>query len=140
MRDRESSNNKVKIRGHMGGPGGRGIEAAPEKAKNFKGTTKKLLTYLSPFKIHFIFVFIFAIGGTIFSIVGPKILGNLTTKIFEGVIEKVTGVKGGGIDFDYIKNIIFILLSLYIASAVFTFIQGFIVTGVAPQVSYNLRD
>lgn len=126
--------------GGMRGPGGGGIGPPPEKASDFKGTVKKLLAYLKPFRLKFLFVFIFAIASTIFAILAPKILGQATSKIFEGVIERVTGVPGGGIDFDYIKNIIFILIGLYIASALFAFIQGFIVTGVAQRVSYNLRD
>nr|WP_233120127.1 ABC transporter ATP-binding protein [Tissierella creatinophila] len=116
------------------------IGAATEKPKDFKGTFKKLLTYLKPFRLKLIFVVIFAIGSTIFAILGPKILGKATTKIFEGVIEKITGVEGGGIDFEYVKNIIFILLALYASSSLFAFIQGFIVTGVAQKVSYNLRN
>ena len=122
------------------GPGRGNIGRAPEKAKDFKGTMGKLLNYLKPFKLQFLFVFIFAIGSTIFMIIGPKVLGKATTKIFEGVIERVTGVEGGGIDFDYIKNIIFILLGLYAAASIFAFIQGFIVTGIAQKVSYNLRE
>lgn len=126
--------------GGMGGPMGGHIGAIAQKPKDFKGTSKKLLAYLKPFRLKLIFVFIFAIGSTIFAILGPKILGKATTKIFEGVIEKITGVEGGGIDFDYVKNIIFILLGLYVSSSLFAFIQGFIVTGVAQKVSYNLRN
>ncbi|OLS03581.1 ABC transporter ATP-binding protein [Tissierella creatinophila] len=132
--------NKPRGGGGMGGPMGGHIGAATEKPKDFKGTFKKLLTYLKPFRLKLIFVVIFAIGSTIFAILGPKILGKATTKIFEGVIEKITGVEGGGIDFEYVKNIIFILLALYASSSLFAFIQGFIVTGVAQKVSYNLRN
>lgn len=117
------------------GPGGRRFE----KPKDFKGTFSKLLQYLEPYKFKLIIVIVFAIGSTVFSIVGPKVLGKATTKIFQGLISKVSGVEGGGIDFQYIGNIILILMGLYLISALFSFIQGFIVTGVAQKVSYNLR-
>ena len=108
-----------------------------EKPKDFKGTFSKLLDYLSPYKVKLIIVIIFAIGSTIFSIVGPKVLGKATTKIFEGLISKISG--GPGIDFGYIKRILLILLGLYGLSSLFSYIQGFIVSGVAQKVSYNLR-
>lgn len=120
--------------GPMGGMGGRF-----EKPKDFKGTFSKLLNYLRPYKLKLIIVMIFAIGSTVFSIVGPKILGKATTKIFEGLVSKISGVEGGGIDFQYILNIILLLIGLYLISALFSFIQGLIVTGVAQKVSYNLR-
>ncbi len=120
--------------GPMGGMGGRF-----EKPKDFKGTFSKLLNYLRPYKLKLIIVMIFAIGSTVFSIVGPKILGKATTEIFEGIISKISGVEGGGIDFQYILNIILLLIGLYVISALFSFIQGLIVTGVAQKVSYNLR-
>lgn len=108
-----------------------------EKPKDFKGTFSKLLDYLSPYKVKLIIVIVFAIGSTIFSIVGPKVLGKATTKIFEGLISKISG--GSGIDFGYIKRILLILLGLYGLSSLFSYIQGFIVSGVAQKVSYNLR-
>lgn len=120
------------------GPGGP-MRGSFEKPKNFKGTFSGLLTYLRPYRLNLIIVIIFAIGSAAFSIVGPKILGKATTKIFEGLVSKVTGVKGAGIDFQYILNIILILIGLYIVSAVFSYVQGFIVSGVAQKVSYNLR-
>ncbi len=123
-------------RGHgpMGGMGGR-----IEKPKDFKGTFSKLLRYLRPYRLKLIIVMLFAIGSTIFTIRAPKILGKATTKIFEGLVSKVSGATSGGIDFQYILNIIFILIGLYVASALFSFIQGIIVTGVSQKVSYNLR-
>ena len=87
-----------------------GHEKDGEKAKDFKGTMKKLLQYLKPYKLSIIIVIIFAIGSAAFSIVGPKILGNATTKIFEGLVRKVTGVLGAGIDFTYIGKYNFILM------------------------------
>lgn len=120
-------------RGH--GPMGRSFE----KPKDFKGTFSKLLMYLRPYRLKLIIVMLFAMGSTIFTIRAPKILGKATTKIFEGLAAKVTGASNGGIDFEYILNIILILIGLYVTSALFSFIQGIIVTGVSQKVSYNLR-
>lgn len=125
-------------RGMGGGPMG-GMRGPAEKPKNFKETLSKLLEYLSPYNLKLLIVIIFAIGSAAFSIVGPKILGKATNKIFEGLISKISGVQGGGIDFNYIKNIVLMLFGLYIASALFAYVQGFIVSGVAQKVSYNLR-
>nr|WP_243473986.1 ABC transporter ATP-binding protein [Schnuerera ultunensis] len=110
-----------------------------DKPKNFRETFRKLLNYLRPYRIKLIVVIVFAIGSAAFSIVGPKILGKGTTKIFEGLVGKVSGIPGSGIDFQYIGNIISILIGLYLISALFSYIQGFIVTGVAQRISYNLR-
>ena len=123
--------------GPMGGSGpmkGRVVETA----KDFKGTTKKLLkNYLSQYKIGIIIVIIFAIGSTIFSIVGPKILGNATTEIFNGLVSKISG--NGGIDFNKIGMILLTLLGLYLISALFSFIQGFLMTGIAQKLTYRMR-
>jgi ATP-binding cassette subfamily B protein len=134
-----SEKNVKPQRGPMGGGPMGGMKGTGQKPKNFKETSRKLLDYLKPYRLQLIMVIIFAIGSEAFSIVGPKILGKATTKIFEGSIGKITGVTGGGIDFPYIKNIVLTLLGLYVVSAVFAFIQGFIVSGVAQKVSYNLR-
>ncbi|MGG5738065.1 MULTISPECIES: ABC transporter ATP-binding protein [Bacillus cereus group] len=120
--------------GHMGG-GMRKIE----KAKNFKGTMNKLLQYLKPYKLSILIVILFAIGSAAFTIVGPKILGKATTKLFEGLVSKVSGAPGAAIDFTYIGNIVILLLGLYILSTVFGIIQGYIISGVAQKVSYNFR-
>ena len=120
--------------GPMGGTGKRSLE----KAKDFKGTTNKLIKeYLSKYKIALIIVFIFAIGSTIFTIVGPKILGNATTEIFNGIVNKISG--GSGIDFDKIGKILLTLIGLYVISALFSFIQGFTMTGIAQKITYKLR-
>lgn len=124
-------------RGPMGGPMG-GIPRGGEKAKDFKKTMKTLMDYLKPYGISIIVVIIFAIGSAAFSIVGPKILGNATTEIFEGLLRKVSN-NGEGIDFSRISQIMIFLLVLYIISAVFSLIQGWIMTGVAQKVSYNMR-
>ncbi|MBQ3145555.1 MAG: ABC transporter ATP-binding protein [Clostridia bacterium] len=122
--------------GPMGGPPPK--MGANQKAKNFKGTTKKLIKdYLSKYKIGLLIVVIFAIGGTIFTIVGPKILGNATTEIFNGVISKYSG--GEGINFGKIANILLTLLGFYIASAIFSLIQGFTMTEITQRITYKLR-
>ena len=109
-----------------------------DKPKDFKQTAKKLInTYLSKYKVALIVVFLFAIGGTIFTIVGPKILGNATTEIFNGVVGKLSG--GEGINFGKIGEILITLLALYVVSAIFSSIQGFVMTGIAQKVTYKLR-
>ena len=122
--------------GPMGGPGG---GAPTPKVKNFKVTTKKLInSYLSKYKFALIIVFVFAVGSAIFNIVGPKILGNATTEIFNGLIGKISG--GAGIDFGKIGQILLTLLILYIVSAIFSFIQGFAMTNVAQKITYKIRN
>lgn len=120
----------------MGG-GPHGGMGAGEKAKDFKGTIKKLMKYLSEYKIGLIFVLLFAIGSTIFNIAGPKILGKATTEIFTGLVGKVSG--GSGIDFEKIAHILIFLMCLYVTSAIFSFIQGYIMTGVSQKLTYRLR-
>ena len=119
------------------GPMGGGPMMSGEKAKNFKGSVAKLAKYMSKFKLAMISVFIFAVGSTIFNIVGPKQLAKATNKIFEGLQSKIAGT--GGIDFDGIGKILLIVLGLYCISAVFQFIQGWLMTSVSQKVSYNLR-
>ena len=115
----------------------RGPGAPIEKAKDFKGTMKKLLQYLGAYKISIVAVIIFAIGSTVFNIVGPKILGRATTEIFKGLVRKVSG--GSGIDFTKIGKILGMLLVLYLCSALFSFIQGYIMTGVSQKLTYRMR-
>ena len=122
--------------GPMGGPR-RG--QTTERAKDFKKTTKKLIrSYLADYKIPIIIVMIFAIGSTIFTIVGPKILGNATTEIFNGLISKLSG--GTGIDFGKVGQIALTLLGLYVISALFSFVQRFLMTNVAQKITYKLRN
>lgn len=122
------------------GPMGRGpVMASGEKAKDFKGTLKKLLAYLKPHRVAVTFVVIFAIASTVFNIVGPKILGQATTKIFEGVMDMIANT-GNGIDFEGIAKILLFLVGLYIISAVFSALQGFLMTGVSMKVTYKLRE
>ena len=117
--------------------GGHGPMNPAEKAKDFKGTLKKIIKYLKTYKLSIFFVIIFAIASTVFSIYGPKILGKATTEIFNGIVSKITGT--GSIDFSKIGSILAFLLCLYILSTMLSFIQGFIMNGVANKVSYRLR-
>ena len=132
------SNEDRKMRPAMGGMGQmRGMGGGKVKAKNFKGSMKKLFNYLFKYKFSVILVVLFAIGSTAFSIIGPKILGNATTEIFNGIMSKLSG--GSGIDFNKIGRILITLLGIYLISAVFSFIQGFIMTGVSQKLTYRLR-
>lgn len=132
------SNENRKMKPVMGGMGQmRGMGGGKVKAKNFKGSMKKLVNYLLRYKFSVILVILFAIGSTAFSIIGPKILGNATTEIFNGIMSKLSG--GSGIDFNKIGRILITLLGIYLISAVFSFIQGFIMTGVSQKLTYRLR-
>lgn len=116
---------------------GGGPAVGTEKAEDFKGTIKKLFSYLGTYKIAMIVVFVFAIGGTIFTIWGPKILGNATTEVFNGIVSKLSG--GSGIDFGKIGRILIFLLCIYLLSLILNFIQGFIMSGIAQKLCYRLR-
>ena len=121
-------------RGMHGMHGGR---MGGEKAKDFKGSIGKLIRYMSKYKFRFVIMLIFAVAGTVFNIVGPKILGKATTELFNGLVAKIGG--SGGIDFTKITQILLFTLSLYVCSAIFSFIQGFIMTGISNDVTYSLR-
>ena len=108
-----------------------------EKAKDFKGTIRKLVSYLGKYKIRFGIMVFFAVASTIFSIVGPTILGNATTEIFNGLMAKIN--QTGGIDFGKIGRILLLLLGLYVISACMSFIQGFIMSGISNDVMYSMR-
>ena len=133
----QTTNRPPRMRGPMGG-GPHGGHGPAEKAKDVKGTTKKLANRLSEHKIAIIIVMIFAIGSTIFSIVGPKILGNATTEIYTGLMSKINGT--GGIDFAKIGKIILFALGLYAISALFSMIQSYIMAGVAQKATYKIRN
>ncbi len=124
--------------GPMGGGPMAGLMRGGEKPRNFKATMSKLLQYLSEYKISIIIVFVFAIASTIFMIAGPKILGKATTRLFEGVVGQIAGT-GSGVDFVYIGNIVMILVVLYLASTLFSYIQGWIMTDVSMKLTYKLR-
>ena len=120
-----------------GGHRGPGPMAVGEKAKDFKGTMKKLMGYMGSYKIPILLVAVFAVGSTVFNIAGPKILGKATTEIFNGLVGKITG--GSGIDFEKIGRILLGLLCLYLVSALFSFIQGYIMTGISQKMTYRMR-
>lgn len=131
------SNENNNARPKRSGPMGHGPGMGGEKAKDFKGSISKLAKHLSKYKILFILVLIFAIGSTLFSIIGPKILGNVITDIFEGLVGKIYGT--GGIDFDSISKTLILLLGFYVVSAVFSYIQGYIMTHISQKITYGLR-
>lgn len=122
----------------MGGPmgHGRGMHGG-EKAKDFKGSMARILRYMGRYKFRFILMFFFAVAGTIFNIWGPKVLGKATTELFSGLVAKVNGT--GGIDFEKIGMILLSVMALYLVSSCFSFIQGFVMTGISNDVTYNLR-
>ena len=122
--------------GRRRGPSGPRMMAG-EKARDFKGSMAKLIRYMSKYKIRFVVMFVFAIAGTVFNIVGPKILGKATTELFNGLVAKIGGT--GGIDFTKIAQILLFTLGLYVCSSIFSFIQGFIMTGISNDVTYSLR-
>ncbi|MEH7375520.1 ABC transporter ATP-binding protein [Neobacillus drentensis] len=125
--------------GPGGGFGPMGMVMPVQKAKNFKGTLNRLISYLKPYKLQLFSVLITAIISTIFAIVSPKIMGKATTKLFEGLMMKLRGVPGAKIDFEYIGQIIILLIGLYILSAIFAYLQQYIMAGVAQKTVYNLR-
>lgn len=114
------------------------MSASNEKAKNLSKTLSTLLKYLKPFRIAIVFVIIFAVGSTIFTIIGPKILGNATTKLVQGLIAKYSGT--GSIDIDGIKHTLLLLLCIYVLSGILSYIQAWIMSGVTQKVTYRLRE
>jgi ATP-binding cassette subfamily B protein len=121
--------------GPMGGPP---VPIPGEKAKDFKGAIKKLIAYMGKYKAAVLIVIILAVASTIFNIVGPKILGLVTTELYNGIMEKITGT-GDGIDFGYIRNIMFILIGFYAVSAGFGYLQGFVMSNISMKITYQLR-
>ncbi len=119
-----------------GGPGGHMSMMKGEKARDFKGTMGKLIEYLGSYKLGILVVMGFAIASTVFTIIGPKILGSATTKLFEGVMAMIAGT-GAGIDFDFIGRIILITIALYLVSTIFSFIQGWIMSGISVDITYR---
>lgn len=125
--------------GRGGGPMGPGMMRAGEKAKDFRGTIKKLVQYLKKYQVLILVVFCFAAAGALFAIIGPKILGTVTTEVFEGIMGKITGT-GEGIDFNSIARTMLILLGLYVLSALFIYIQGWIMSGISAKITYKFRE
>lgn len=119
------------------GPHGPGGGPPIEKAKDFKGTLRKLLNYVKPFKAAIIAVMIFAVGSTVFNIAGPKVLSGATTEIFNGLVSKVSG--GSGVDFDKIARILLTVMGMYVLSGSFMFVQGWLMSGVSQKMTYRMR-
>lgn len=126
-------------RGRGGWGGGHGMRMPLEKAKDFKGTLRRLMGYLKPHRFQLLAVILMSILGTGFSIAGPKIMGKAITELFEGSINKIKGMPGAGIDFDYILRILFILGGLYVASAFFTYLQQIIMVNISQKTVYEMR-
>ena len=124
--------------GHGGPMGGPRMMMPGEKARDFKGTMRKLLQFLKPYRVSILIVMVFAAFSTIFSIIGPKILGKATTRLFEGVLAQISGT-GEGIVFVYIGNILLIMVGLYLLSSLFAYIQGWIMSGIAARITYRFR-
>jgi len=136
--DPRSTRGPMRGRGPMGRGHGPMAMMQGEKARDFKSTMINLIQYLGSYKIAIVIVMLFAVASTIFSIAGPKILGQATTKLFEGVMAQIAGT-GSGIDFDYIGRIILITLALYLASSMFGAIQGWIMSGISMDITYRFR-
>ena len=122
-----------------GGPMGGMIGMPVQKAKDVKGTLRRMLGYLRPYKWQLVLVIALAILSTVFSILGPKIMGEATTKLFEGLIARMQGVPGAAIDFGFIGQILMILIGLYVISAVFGYLQQFVMAAVAQGTVYDMR-
>ena len=115
-----------------------GAMGPAEKAKDFKGTLKKFIAYLGIYKIALVFVVLFALGSTVFNIIGPKVLSQATTELFNGLVAKVNGT--GGIDFDIIAGILLATLGLYVLSSICSFVQSWIMSGVSQRMCFKLRQ
>ncbi|WP_078411018.1 ABC transporter ATP-binding protein [Priestia abyssalis] len=127
--------------GMMGhGPGGGSMMMMGQKAKDFKGTLRRLLTYLKPRRNQLIAVFFAAILSTVFMIAGPKIMGTAITELFEGAYGKLQGIPGAAINFDKIGQILLVLTGLYVVSSLFSYVQQYIMSSVAQKTVYDLRE
>ena len=135
-------NQSAQVHGPGPGPGRgpMGMNMSGEKPRNFKSTMIKLLQYLRPYRVRILIVLILAIASTALGIFGPKILGNATTVLFDGAVNKIMHVPGAAIDFTYIGNVILLLIVLYIFSAGAGYIQGLIIANVSAKLTYNLRN
>ena len=131
------SGGPMRRRGPMGGHGP-GAMMRGEKARDFRGTMRKLVQYLGSYRIPILIVMLFAVASTVFSIIGPKILGRATTRLFEDVMAQIAGT-GTGIDFEYIGRILLTTLALYLGSSLFAFIQGWIMSRISTDVTYRFR-
>ena len=134
MNDNKNQNN---LKRRKAPPKGHGKFKRGDKAKDFKGSISKLFQYLGKHKLSLVSVIVFAVGSTVFNIFGPKILGNATTEIYTGIVGKISG--GGGIDFAAVGRILLLCVTLYVLSAVLSWLQGFIMAGVTQKVTYRMR-
>lgn len=148
MNNRQGGPATARPTGGPGGPGGGPMRGGPmggmigmpvQKAKDVKGTLRRMLGYLRPYKWQLVLVIALAILSTVFSILGPKIMGEATTKLFQGLIAKMQGVPGAAIDFGFIGQILLILTGLYVISAVFGYLQQFVMAAVAQGTVYDMR-
>jgi ATP-binding cassette subfamily B multidrug efflux pump len=139
MATRTPPSNRQRPRGGgLHGPGGGPMGMMKgEKPRDFRASFRKLLEYLGAYKILILVVMLFAIASTVFTIVGPKIMGRATTKLFEGVLAQIAGT--GSIDFDYIGDIILLTLGLYLISVIFSYIQGWIMSNISIDITYRFR-
>ena len=135
MSEQKTYHRPPKRRGH-GGPGGPDMFPT-EKAKDFKGSIGKLIAYIGRYKLAILVVMIFAVVGTVFNVVGPKVLGKATTTLSDGLMAKIAGT--GGIDLTKISRILLFVLALYVVSALFTFIQHYIMSTISQKICYRLR-
>jgi ATP-binding cassette subfamily B multidrug efflux pump len=138
MRSPSSQNRSQTRRGPMGGGHGPMAMMKGEKARDFKGTMRRLIQYLGSYRLSILITLLFAAGSTVFMILGPKILGNATTRLFEGVLGMIAGT-GTGVDFEYIGRIILTTLGLYLASSIFSYIQGWIMSNISMDITYRFR-
>jgi ATP-binding cassette subfamily B multidrug efflux pump len=137
MHSSSTPNRGARRRGPMAG-GGPMAMMKGEKPRDFKGTMRKLIQYLGSYRISILIVMLIAAASTVFAIVGPKILGKATTKLYEGVMGQIAGT-GSGIDFTYIGRIILLTLGLYLTSSVLTYIQGWIMSNISMDITYRFR-
>lgn len=139
MNKREEKTTTI-AKGFGRGPGGhRGLSMPVEKAKDFKGSLKRLIGYLKPYWFKILFSVVASVASSMFVIISPKVMGRATTKLFEGYLLKIKQVPGASIDFEYILNIIFILIGLYLLNAIFSYLQQYIMVGVTQQIVFQMR-
>src|SRR5690554_3840905 len=126
--------------GRGGGYGPRGIGRPVEKAKDFKGTVRRLLRYMRPHRLSLAVVFLLTILSTLFGILSPKIMGQATTILFQGMVGRMQGVAGAGIDYGAIKQILFVLGGVYVASTIFSYLQQLVMVNVSQKTVYRMRE
>jgi len=136
MSQQSGNNRSSQRRGPMGGGPMQFMKG--DKARDFKATMRSLVKYLGEYRLAIVIVMLLAAASTVFGIVGPKILGKATTALFEGIMGKISGT-GPGVDFSYIGNILLTLVGLYVLSAAFGYIQGWVMSGITAKITYRFR-